>query len=266
MCDWAIGTDTAGSLRIPASLCGVVSIKPTYGMVATEGVIPLSKSLDTVGPMAQDVARAASALALMTDAELRPFRAEPPPVRGMRLARASDEWALSLDEPTAAAWAAVGAGFPEVAIPDRLHATNVCTTISMYEASRFHRRWVQQHPERYGDEGVRQRLLDGLGISDEEYKEALALKPAVTASFEEAMSGWDAILVPATAMVAQPIDGPDVREPMTRFTRAFALTGQPVVTIPAPTTGLPVGIQVVGRVNDDATAVRAALALEEEWR
>jgi aspartyl-tRNA(Asn)/glutamyl-tRNA(Gln) amidotransferase subunit A len=80
------------------------------------------------------------------------------------------------------------------------------------------------------------------------------------------MLGWDAILAPATAIVAQPIDGPDVREPMTRFTRPFAATGHPVVTIPAPTSGLPVGIQVVGATNNDARAVRAALALEAEWR
>jgi Asp-tRNA(Asn)/Glu-tRNA(Gln) amidotransferase A subunit family amidase len=68
-------------------------------------------------------------------------------------------------------------------------------------------------------------------------------------------------------MVAQPIDGgPDVREPMTRFTRPFAATGQPVVTIPAPVSGLPVGIQVVGRRNDDAAPIRAAMALEAQWR
>jgi aspartyl-tRNA(Asn)/glutamyl-tRNA(Gln) amidotransferase subunit A len=284
MCAWAIGTDTAGSLRIPASLCGVVSIKPTYGRVPTEGVIPLSRSLDTVGPIAADVAAAAAALAIMTgsraglaastsraDLAASTSRADlaashPLDPGSLRIGRAPDSWVVSLDQPTAAAWQAVAAPFPEVSIPDRVRASEVCTTISMYEASRFHRRWVLEHPERYGDEDVRDRLLAGLEISREEYDRAIAERSTLAAAFDDAISGWDAILAPATAMVAQPIDGADVREPMTRFTRPFATTGQPVVTIPAPATGLPVGIQVVARRNDDAKAVQAALALEAEWQ
>jgi aspartyl-tRNA(Asn)/glutamyl-tRNA(Gln) amidotransferase subunit A len=266
MCGWAIGSDTAGSLRIPASLCGVVSIKPTYGSVPTEGVIPLSRSLDTVGPIAADVAAAATALAIMTGGRADLAASEPHDPRSLRIGRAPESWVVSLDQPTAAAWRAVAAPFPEVSIPDRMRASEVCTTISMYEASRFHRRWVLEHPERYGDEDVRDRLLAGLEIPREEYDRAIAERSTLAAAFDEAISAWDAILAPATAMVAQPIDGSDVREPMTRFTRPFATTGQPVVTIPAPTTGLPVGIQVVARRNDDARAVQAALALEAEWQ
>lgn len=265
MCDWALGTDTAGSLRIPASLCGIVSIKPTYGSVATEGVIPLSTSLDTVGPMASDVATAASALAMMTGGA-RQAAPDLVPLSDLRIGRVSDEWALSPDGPTGAAWAEVARRFPEVRMPERTRASALCTTISMYEASQVHRRWLEEGPDRYGDADVRDRLLIGLEIPREEYEQALAARPGLTAEHDAAMAGWDAILAPATAAVAQPITAPDVREPMTRFTRPFAATGQPVITIPAPTTGLPVGVQVVGRTNNDATAVQVALALEVHWR
>jgi Asp-tRNA(Asn)/Glu-tRNA(Gln) amidotransferase A subunit family amidase len=266
MCDWAIGTDTAGSLRIPAALCGIVSIKPTYGRVPAEGVIPLSRSLDTVGPMAGDTAGAARALAVMTGDPADAARLTPAPLSSLRIGRVPDSWIVALDDPTAAAWDAVAAAFPEVSIPDRIDASSICTAISMYEASQFHRGWLREHAERYGDEGVRARLEAGLEIPRAEYERAMAAKLALAEATDAALGAWDAILAPATAMVAQPIDGPDAREPMTRFTRPFAATGQPVVTIPAPTSGLPVGIQVVGRRNNDAGAVQAALALEANWR
>lgn len=265
MCHWAIGTDTAGSLRIPASLCGIVSIKPTYGTVATDGVIPLSRSLDTLGPMAPDVASAAMALSILTAGAASASAAAPTTIRALRIGRVPEDWAVSLDAPTEAAWRSVAYSLPEVAIPDRVTASQICTTISMYEASRFHRRWVEEQPESYGDSDVRDRLLAGLGISPQDYASALGQRAELAKAFDDALNGWDALLAPATAMVAQPIDGSDVREPMTRFTRAFAATGQPVVTVPAPTAGLPVGIQVVARRGADATAIRAAATLEEEW-
>jgi len=267
MCHWAIGTDTAGSLRIPASVCGIVSIKPTYGSIPNDGVIPLSRSLDTVGPMAQDVSTAASALSMMTAGSIAGPASAPARVRDMRIARAPDHWVLSPDDPTGRAWEAVASAFPELEVPDRLRASEICTTISMYEASRFHQQWLEERPDAYGDQDVRQRLEAGLAISAQDYEQALGQRDMLADEFDEALSGWDALLAPATAWVAQPIkDGPDVREPMTRFTRPFAATGQPVVTIPAPVTGRPVGIQVISRRGEDVTAVGAAMALEAEWR
>jgi aspartyl-tRNA(Asn)/glutamyl-tRNA(Gln) amidotransferase subunit A len=267
MCHWAIGTDTAGSLRIPASLCGIVSIKPTYDSVSVEGVLPLSRSLDTVGPMARDVGTAAIALSMMTGGRVSVSPPGAVPVTEVRIGRAPDDWVVGLDDATARAWMAVAADFPELEIPDRPRASEICTTISMYEASRFHQKWLEEQPEAYGDEDVRRRLELGLQISRKAYEQAIRERASLADEFDQALAGWDALLAPATAMVAQPIDGgPDVREPMTRFTRPFAATGQPVVTIPAPVSGLPVGIQVVGRRNDDAAPIRAAMALEAQWR
>jgi aspartyl-tRNA(Asn)/glutamyl-tRNA(Gln) amidotransferase subunit A len=145
--------------------------------------------------------------------------------------------------------------------------SQVCTTITMYEASAYHRTWVTTHPEKYGDLDVRDRLVKGLSIPGSDHALALAHLPELLAAVEGAMHGFDAFLVPATAMVAPLVGGgQDVREPMTRFTRPFSTTGQPVVTIPAKVDGLPVGIQVVGRPGDDARLLEVAMALESMWR
>lgn len=262
MCDWAIGTDTAGSLRIPASLSGVVSFKPSQGAVSTEGVFPLSASLDVVGPMALEVSSLAEAMAMMTG---RPEFGSAGPGTGLRLGVPAAEWVDGLDAETASAWRHASEGLPPVGLPDRAGMSQVCTTISMYEASSYHQGWVAAHPELYGSD-VRERLIQGAQIPSSDYVQALARRAELLAEVEKAMGDFDAILVPVTAMVAPIIGGPDVREPMTRFTRPFSATGQPVVTLRAKVRGLPVGIQVVGHANDDLHLLEVALALEADWR
>jgi aspartyl-tRNA(Asn)/glutamyl-tRNA(Gln) amidotransferase subunit A len=265
MCEWAIGTDTAGSLRIPASLCGVVSFKPTYGTIPAAGVLALSSSLDTVGPMARDVDTVADAFALMA-LEPRRARRELHSVRELRIGRVTDGWADGMDAETAAVWSSASGDFPEVEVPDRVQASSICTTISMYEASRLHRRWVEQHPDRYGHD-VLERLRQGLLISEADHRRAMRKRLALRREMASALSGWDALLAPTTAIVAPRLDDTrDVREPMTRFTRPFSATGQPVVTLPVPASGLPVGIQVVGSFGGDAGLLSVARSLEAHWR
>ena len=262
MCDWAIGTDTAGSLRIPASLSGVVSFKPSQDAVSTQGVVPLSTSLDVVGPMAMDVSTLAEAMAMMTG---RPEFATARPGTGLRLGVPAAGWVEGLDTETAAAWRRASEGLHEVRLPDRAGMSQVCTTISMYEATSYHRGWVTTHPELYGAD-VRERLIQGAQIPSSDHVQALARRAELLAEVEAAMRDFDAILVPVTAIVAPIIGGPDVRETMTRFTRPFSATGQPVVTLRAKVRGLPVGIQVVGHANDDLHLLEVALALEADWR
>jgi aspartyl-tRNA(Asn)/glutamyl-tRNA(Gln) amidotransferase subunit A len=258
MCDWAIGSDTGGSIRIPASLCGVVGFKPALGSIETAGVIPLSRSLDTLGPIAPDVPGSARAYTMMSGETLQTDSSRRP-----RLGVPAG-WVTGLDEATERAWKRVARDVPEVPFPDRKQLADVGLTILMVEAAVFHRRWVGECPEKYGAD-VLGHLQRGLQILAVDFDEALAAWPRLRADALRAMEGIDALLLPATAIVAPPVEaGNEAREPLTRFTRPFNTTGQPVVTIPAPVDGLPVGIQVVGRTNSDA--ISAAAWLEREWQ
>jgi len=258
MCDWAIGSDTGGSIRIPASLCGVVGFKPALGSIDTAGVVPLSHSLDTLGPIAPDVATAAAAYSMMSG--------EQPavePVSAPRLGVPSG-WIAGLDAETARAWELVSRGVPEVDFPGRDELFDVGLTILLVEAAAFHRRWAEQFPEKYGADviGLIRRGLEVLAV---DFEAAHLAWPRLREQAQRAMEGVDALILPATAIVAPPISaGREVREPLSRFTRPFNTTGQPVVALPAPTSGLPVGIQVVGKTNVGALGVAATL--EREWR
>jgi Asp-tRNA(Asn)/Glu-tRNA(Gln) amidotransferase A subunit family amidase len=121
-----------------------------------------------------------------------------------------------------------------------------------------------EFPERYGSD-VLGHIQRGLAMLAVDFEEALRERSVLQAKAVQAMEDVDALLLPATAMVAPPVDsGDDVREPLARFTRPFNTTGQPVVVLPAPVRGLPVGMQVVGRTNHGA--LQAAMWLEQEWR
>ena len=258
MCDWAIGTDTGGSIRVPASLCGVVGFKPALGTIDTSGVIPLSWSLDTLGPMARDVDTVARAFGMMSGEAVSTEQLGRP-----RIAVPAG-WIAGLDEPTENAWRLVSQGLPEIEFVDRDLLFGTGLTILLVEAATYHRRWANEFPEKYGSD-VLGHIRRGLGILAVDFEEALRARPVLQQAAMHAMEGIDALLLPATAIVAPPVDaGNEVREPLSRFTRPFNTTGQPVVTIPAPVRGeLPVGMQVVGRTNADA--LRAALWLEREW-
>jgi aspartyl-tRNA(Asn)/glutamyl-tRNA(Gln) amidotransferase subunit A len=263
LCDWAIGTDTGGSIRMPASLCGVVGYKPTYGSVSTENVIPLAATFDTVGPMAPDVSTVALGLEMLSGRTgLAP--AEAPAPAGTYGVATPSGWVHGLDSETEDVWRRVSAGIPQIDFPDREGLTATFKKISGYEAALFHRAWIETGPERYGPD-VLSRLLDGMQVTDEEYSTGLAEREVARHHVAAAMSGWDAIMLPATACVAPRLDDPDRREPLTRFLRAFSVTGQPVLVLPAPTLGLPVGIQFVGHPGEDAALLRIGLAFEVAW-
>jgi Asp-tRNA(Asn)/Glu-tRNA(Gln) amidotransferase A subunit family amidase len=263
LCDWAVGSDTGGSIRIPAAFCGVVGLKPTIGTVDTEGVLPLSRSLDTLGPLAPDVRGAARALEMMSELTgLVPER--PRPLAELRVGIARG-WADDLAPELVAGWQRVTAGLPEVALPERLRMGDAALTILLAEAAALHRPWLERHPERYGAD-VRELLEEGLEISRHRYSVALLEQSRVRVEAEAAMEGWDAVLAPASR-VPPPLAGEAYRRAdLTGYTRPFNATGQPVVALPVPGDGLPAGVQVVGHFGREAPLVEVALALESAWR
>jgi aspartyl-tRNA(Asn)/glutamyl-tRNA(Gln) amidotransferase subunit A len=263
MCDWAVGSDTGGSIRIPAGLCGCVGFKPTLGMISTEGVFPLSRSLDTIGSLAPDVRSAARAVEMMSGLSgIVPER-----LRDSYRLAVPKGWFDDLDEETGAAWKSVSAGLEEIEFPGFAELGKPGIAILNGEAAQIHRERVEEHPDKIGPD-VLANLRRGLEVKATEYLEALEDRERLSDGVEEAMAGVDAILVPATPRVAPLIaDSDGVRPLLTRFTRPFNVTGQPIVTVPAPvSSGLPVGIQVIGHFGDDAGVVAIAAWLEASWR
>ncbi|MDQ6691154.1 MAG: amidase [Candidatus Dormibacteraeota bacterium] len=262
MCDWAVGSDTGGSIRIPAGLCGCVGFKPTIGMINTEGVFPLARSLDTIGSLAPDVRAAARAIEMMSGLNgILPADL----ASSYRLAIPTG-WFEDLDDDTRRAWETVTKGLEEIDFPSWKELGAPGISILNAEAARLHRERVEQHPDRIGKD-VLANLRRGLEVTAIEYMDAIEQREELSDRVEDCMEGVDALLVPATPRIAPRIDDSEgVRPLMTRFSRPFNVTGQPVVTIPAPTSGLPVGIQVIGRYGEDARAAAVAAWLEATWR
>jgi len=172
-------------------------------------------------------------------------------------------WVFGLDDETARAWQGVSSGVPEVDFVDRRQLFDVGLTILLVEAFEYHRRWVAESPEKYGAD-VLALLKRGQTVPASEYRNALQELPNLQAAARAAMHDVDALLLPASAIVAPLVDDTEhPREPITRFTRPFNTTHQPVAVLPAPASGLPVGIQVIGRTN--AETLRVARWLEQEW-
>ncbi len=261
-CDWAVGSDTGGSIRIPASLCGVVGFKPTLGLIDTTGVIPLSRSLDTIGSLAPDVATAARAVAMMAGGADSTPAATAPSDR-LRLAVPAG-WVKDLDAPTRKAWSLVSERLAQIELPDIDAMQRACLDIMFHEAAAYHARWMASRPEAYGPD-VLARLKTAATVTGAAYARALAERRGLQDEVGWAMRDLDALVLPTTAAVAAPISENVDTLPLVRFTRPFNLTGQPVFSLPAPVRGLPVGIQVVGHFGQDAALAGVAATLEAAW-
>ena len=291
----SMGTDTAGSIRIPACMCSLVGIKPTYGRVSRYGVVPLSWSLDHAGPLTrtvEDNALMLQALAGYDGKDPSSLRAPVPDysagmrdgIRGLKVGLPREIWDQEFDgEVTGLARRAVGvleelgAEVREMSLPLAEVSSYAGNLISRAESTAFHEEWLRGRGEDYGD-NVRGRLQMGAAVTAVDYIKAQRVKTLVQQEFGRALEEVDALVTPTCPIPAHGIDEdptvPAGREfegqgLMTLYTRPFDVSGQPAITVPCGFTGegLPAGLQVVGPWLGEASLFRMAYAYEQatEW-
>jgi aspartyl-tRNA(Asn)/glutamyl-tRNA(Gln) amidotransferase subunit A len=261
--DASIGTDTGGSIRIPAAACGIVGLKPAFGDVPTDGVVPLSKTLDHVGPLTRSVADAAriwSVIAAQPAPDLAP--------RPFKLGVLGGYFTELLDVDVRAAFCRAIERLPVEPRIVRGTESIVETylNISLPEAAHWHSHTIDTRPDDY-QRAVLERLLRGRSIAAVDYLRALDEREMFRDAVNEALAGVDALMLPSLAIVA-PKHGQSevtvdngvtipVRAAMLRLTQPFNVTGHPAISIPIPTGGLPVGLQLVGTTTAELLRVAA---------
>ena len=288
-CPAALGTDTGGSIRIPASLCGIVGLKPTYGRVSKRGVLPLSWSLDHVGPMTRTVEDAGiilQAIAGRDDADAS-TRDEPLPdynqtvrvgVQGLRIGVPKQFFFENVDAEVESAvrsalslLEAMGAVIIEVDAPLISEIPGGVTAIMLPEALAYHQKWMTERPDDYGDD-VRYRLELGATFLAVHYVQAQRRREMAVAAWRaEVFSKVEIIATPTTPITARLIEEGDLQVTfnLIRFTNPLNFLGVPAISVPCGFTGegLPVGLQLAGRWWDEATVLRAAHTYEQatDW-
>ena len=280
ICPAGIGTDTGGSIRIPASFCGVVGFKPTYGVVSTRGVLPLGFSLDHVGPIAVNVRDAALTMAACVDKTQAGEYSIPsqPSMKGIRIGRPGQFYFEKLEPGVRDAIEGVfrtaqglGATVATVNVPDIDAFNTVALTILLGEAAAA----LEPHLERRGDFGPDVRLLldQGRLLPASKYVNAQRLRRVFCKQFAAVWESCDLLLLPTTPTTAPKIGQStvslgggeeDVRLLTTRCVRAINALGWPALSMPCGISeGLPASVQIVGPPFSDGAVLRAGAVLED---
>jgi len=285
-----IGTDTGGSIRVPAALCGCVGFKPTWSRVSRYGVIPLANTLDHVGPITRTVRDAAIVLGVIAghDPDDPTSSREAVPdyaaalgkdIGGTRIGVIRElNYGLS-DEVTRSfnaalkQLAAMGVVVEEVSAPALESASIATTVVMLAEALEYHETWIRTRPQDYGAD-VRALLEMGMGVPATSYVRMQRSRAAILADTLKALEGRDVLVVPGSAIAAPRIGEATVRvdggasidtvQAIIRFTSPFDATGQPALAIPTGLSeqGLPLSMQIIGRPFDEAGVLRVADAYE----
>ena len=287
----SLGTDTGGSVRIPASLCGVVGLKPTYGRVSRRGVFPLSWTLDHVGPLARTVEDAATVLQAIAG----PDPGDPStlghpvpdfaaglrqPIAGARVGVVTDAYHEEMTEDVRTQFRAaldvltsLGLRAELVPYPRPNDGRTSAFAVILAEAASIHEDWVRDRPEDYGPETL-DLLRQGLFVTAAQYLRAQKVRTLLLREIEELFRPYEALVLPTTPATAPAIKQKtialagrevEVRSLLTRFTRLINLVGLPAISVPCGfgTDDLPVGLQIVGRPMDEQTILAIAHAYEQ---
>lgn len=282
LCMGALGSDTGGSIRIPASLCGVVGLKPTYGRVSLRGVIPLSWNLDHAGPMArsvQDVAIMLQALAgydpqdaWSVDMPVDDYLSFVEDLHGWRIGLASDSYFTDAEIVDAEVQEAViqaghvfeslGASVEQVAFPNARDAAMANGLMAPSDAAAFHHQRLAENPKGFGQD-VLKRLQTGAAYTSTEYSLARRMQTIIRCQFNEFFDEYDLLIAPTTAVTALPRHSEQAAERaklLTRFTAPFNLTGLPALSIPCGWSKekTPIGLQLISNAWAEAKVIKAA--------
>lgn len=273
----SIGTDTGGSVRIPAAACGLVGLKPSLGEVDTTGVTPLSWTMDHVGPLCRSVSDAAILLDVLRGTTPRPESTPRPD--GLTLGVLRGPWFERVDPAVGAAFAATcdrlraaGATLRDVTVPHADDTGTVYLHLVFGDAAAYHGPTLDDAPGAYQPE-VRLRLEMARYVLAEDYVRALRGRATLISEVTAALDGCDALLLPSLAIpapklgtVSLDVGGVDepIRNAMLRLTQLFDVTGHPAITIPCgmTPTGLPVGAQLVGHLDRTGALLQVSRSLE----
>lgn len=281
----AMGSDTGGSIRLPATFCGIVGLKPTYGVISRRGVVPLSFTLDHAGPLTrtvEDCALAMQVLAGYDPGDPGSAREAVPDysadlrmgVAGLTIGRARaydieagvDAEMMAAVDAAAEQWRALGAKTVDVVLPSKQRMDACIQTILLAEGFAIHGEWLRARPQDYG-RVTRERLMMGAFVTGGEYVQAQRLRRIITAEVDAVLAGCDAILCAGNPTAAPRVvdvdEGPFRRSHP--ITGPFNATGHPGLALPCGfgASGLPLGLQLIGRNYGEAMLLRIAQAYEQ---
>jgi aspartyl-tRNA(Asn)/glutamyl-tRNA(Gln) amidotransferase subunit A len=285
----ALGSDTGGSIRLPAHFCGVSGFKPTNGRVSRANAMPLSFTLDTVGPLARTAEDCALILAVIagpdpldptTDGAPRwDARAAKRPVKGRTIGIPNSFYVDDLESDVAqalddaiATFKKLGVKIRQIDLPDQTMVASAAMIVLAIEAASYHAPWLRARPDDYGAQ-VRNRLQNGLAYSAVEYLEALRWRAHALAAHLAAIGQCDGVLAPVSRAVAPTIAETDlggaanaeaIIQAITRFMRPINYLGVPALVIPAGfgLRGMPIGLQLIGRPFNDETLAALGSAFQ----
>ncbi len=282
----AVGTDTGGSIRIPAALCGVVGLKPTYGRVSLRGILPLSWNLDHAGPITRKVEDAALMLQVMggyDEQDSTCMKTLPGDYSshlmdsmverkialavGSYIEEASDPEVLEAIRKAAKVLEEQGAIITELNVDFLKEAALANSLMTQADGAAFHRERMKEHPDWFGAD-VRQRLETGAAFTSSEYALARRAQVETRRRCELMFDQFDVLILPTTPIAAPVLEGENAVErarQLTRFTAPFNLTGLPALTVPCGFTQeeLPIGLQIVSRPWNEAGVLRTGYAYQQ---